>query len=85
MTQGTSQKMEKKDCKNWNSTIGIVDQKVYSEAISLTRGFINKTGTMPISMGILTGMGTICRVPPLAKELQATNGCRGRRISPFQG
>lgn len=60
-------------------------QKVYSEAISLTRGNINKTGTMPISMGILTGMGKICRVPPLAKELQATNGCRGRRISPFQG
>lgn len=39
-------------------------QEVYSEAISLTRGCINKTVAVPILMGVLTGMGKICRVPP---------------------
>lgn len=59
--------------------------EVYREAISFSKGCINKTGTMPISMDILTGNGENLQSPTLDKELQTPNGCRGRRISPFQG
>lgn len=59
-------------------------QEVYSKAISFSKGYINKTGTMPISTGVLTGNGEILQSPTPRQSTTGNWWLLGRRISPFQ-